>query len=50
MYRFGSSTFTTTTQTNNFSVLEAIGNNNIKRVKELVNKNNANNILNKRLN
>ena len=49
MYRFGSST-STTTETNISSVLEAIGNNNIKKVKELVNRNNANNILNKRLN
>jgi|SaaInlStandDraft_5_1057022.scaffolds.fasta_scaffold03858_1 hypothetical protein len=60
MYRFGSSTSTTTetnnsstfttTETINSSVLEAIGNNNIKRVKELVDINNVNNILNERLN
>jgi len=50
MYRVSSITSTTTTQTNNSSILEAIGNNNIKKVKETVNRNNANNIVNKRLN
>lgn len=49
MYRSGSLTSTTTFETNKYFVLDSISNNNIKKVKELVNKNNANNILNKRL-
>ena len=45
MYNFGSFTSTTNIETNNTSILEAISTNNFKKVKNVINRNNANNII-----